>query len=346
MMLTRSYLALALLILGGVPDAGAQAADSSQADTQILLEHGDAIRVVIDPQHGGEVSGLSVMIDGEWRELIYRATDYSEQAGWRGKAPLLWPATGVTISEAGGRFSYTTGDRLYQMPMHGFARMQPWDVLASQDSATVRLELTDSDHSRHLYPFGFSLQVEYRVDGCGLEIHYQVAAASDNRGAMPFSIGNHITFRLPLVETSPARQTRFQTNLPQEYILDSRRVFTGSVRPSRYTGQHRVGELPHRRAISLGGGVDAPYVRVLDPTGFSVKLSHWVPDGVPERTVLFNLWADVEEGFFSPEPWIGAQNSLNSGHGLVGLPPGQAWDWRIRIQPSTLDQCDTRRGRS
>ena len=337
------YVAAALLILGGAPVAGAQ------AGTQIVLEHGDAIRVVIDPQHGGELSGLSVMIDGEWRELIYRATDYSEQAGWRGKAPLLWPATGVTISEAGGRFSYTTGDRIYEMPMHGFARTQPWDVLASgatQDAGTARLELTDSDQSRRLYPFGFSLQVEYRVDQCGLAMHYRVAADAGNRGAMPFSIGNHITFRLPLVEASSAAQTRFQTNLPQEYVVDSRRVFTGQARPSRYTGQHRVGELPRRRAISLGGDVETPYVRVLDPSGFFLKLSHRVPVGVPARTVLFNLWADLEEGFFSPEPWIGAQNSLNSGYGLVSLPPGQAWDWRIQIQPSTLDPCDTQRGSS
>lgn len=343
---TRLSIALALLIFGSATVAAAQAT-ASQTAARIVLEHGDAIRVIVDPQHGGEVSGFSVMIDGEWRELIYRATDYSDQAGWRGKAPMLWPATGVTISEAGGRFSYTTGGRLYEMPMHGFARTQPWDVLASEaspDFAMARLELTDTDRSRRLYPFGFSLQVEYRVDQCGLEIHYLVAADSGNRGTMPFSIGNHITFRLPLVEASPAGEAKFQTNLPEEYILDSRRVFTGRVQPSRYTGQHRVGELPRRRAISLGGDVGTPYVRVLDPSGFFVKLSHRVPDGVPAKTVLFNLWADLDEGFFSPEPWIGAQNALNSGYGLVSLPPGRAWDWRIRIQPSILDRCDTPRG--
>ena len=335
-MVTRLQVAAALLILGGAAVAGEQAATVRRSDAGILLEYGQAIRAVIDPQHGGE-----------WRELIYRAMDYSDQAGWRGKAPILWPATGVTISDAGGRFRYTVGDRLYEMPMHGFARAQSWDVLASkasQDSATARLGLTDSDQTRSRYPFGFRLQVEYRVDRCGLQIHYQVAADPDNGGAMPFSIGNHITFRLPLVEASSAEQTRFQTNLPQEYILDSRRVFTGRTQPSRYTGRHRVGELPHRKAISLGGDVNTPYARVFDPSGFFVTLSHRVPDEVPEKTVLFNLWADLEEGFFSPEPWVGAQNSLNSGYGLVSLRPGENWDWRIRIQPSTLDDCDQEAG--
>ena len=288
-MLTRLHVVAALLFAGGVAVAGEHGASVSQVGAQILLEYDHAIRAAIDPQHGGEVSGLSVMIDGEWRELIYRAADYSDQAGWRGKAPMLWPATGVTISEA--------GDRFYGMPMHGFVRTQAWEVLASQasqESASARLGLTDSLRTRKLYPFGFRLEVEYRVDRCGLQIQYQVAADSGNQGAMPFSIGNHITFRLPLIEASSAEETRFQTNLSQEYVIDSRRVFTGRARPSRYTGKHRVSELPRRKAISLGGVLDRPYVRVLDPTEFFVTLSHGVPDGVPVKTVLFKGSMEVK----------------------------------------------------
>ena len=197
-----------------------------------------------------------------------------------------------------------------------------------------------------MYPFRFLLQVEYRVDRCGLRIRYHVAASRENRQAMPFSIGNHITFRLPLIETSEAGETTFQTNLAQEYVLDDRRVFTGRTRPSEYTGRRRVGDLPHRKAVSLGGPSGRPSVEVLDPSGFFVEVSHQVPKGVPAKTVLLNLWADLEEGFFSPEPWIGAQNSLNSGHGLIELPPGEDWDWRIRIQPSTLEHCETQKGSS
>ena len=43
---------------------------------------------------------------------------------------------------------------------------------------------------------------------------------------------------------------------------------------------------------------------------------------------------DTEEGFFSPEPWIGTQNALNSGAGLLRLEPGVEWRWRIEIEPS------------
>jgi len=42
----------------------------------------------------------------------------------------------------------------------------------------------------------------------------------------------------------------------------------------------------------------------------------------------------MKEGFFSPEPWIGTQNSLNSGAGLVWLEPGVDWHWTIEITPT------------
>ena len=348
MRICKGTTTITLLLLGSAACATEDPVSAGQESPPIRLEYDRVLRAVVDPQHGGELSGLSVFIEGRWQELIYRAKDYSDRAGWRGKAPLLWPATGVSISASGGRGSYTEGGRLYEMPMHGFARTQPWAVLqkvSSPDSSVVILGLSDSDRSRSLYPFGFGLKVEYRVDSCGLHIGYRVSAAADNESAMPFSIGNHITFRLPLVAASAPEETEFQTNLPEEYIVDASRVFTGRTRASQYTGRQRVGELPHRRAVSLGGAVIRPRVTVVDPSGFSVALSHEVPEGVPGKTVKFNLWADLEEGFFSPEPWIGAQNSLNSGYGLVRLLPGRDWGWRIRIQPSTL-QCESQAGSS
>ncbi len=54
--------------------------------------------------------------------------------------------------------------------------------------------------------------------------------------------------------------------------------------------------------------------------------------------VLFNLWGDPEAGSFSPEPWVGLQNSLNLQQGLVRLSPGRSWTWTVRIRPERLAQ--------
>ncbi|MBL8234169.1 MAG: hypothetical protein JNL98_37080 [Bryobacterales bacterium] len=62
-------------------------------------------------------------------------------------------------------------------------------------------------------------------------------------------------------------------------------------------------------------------------------MSH-TADRLPAQPfVQFNMWGDAKAGYISPEPWVGAQNSLNSRRGLVELAPGEVWHWRISIQP-------------
>ena len=205
MAIRAGVVAVTLLLLCGKSTAVGGVAPADQQEVQVRLEHGGVVRALIDPRHGGELSALSVLIDGRWHELIYRAADYSSSPGWRGKAPLLWPATGVSISEQGEKGRYAVDGKEYEMPMHGFARFSEWKVLQAQtdsDSSVALLELTESELSLEIYPFAFSLQVEYRLDDCGLQLRYRVAASADNERAMPFSIGNHITFRVPLVEAS------------------------------------------------------------------------------------------------------------------------------------------------
>ncbi len=96
--------------------------------------------------------------------------------------------------------------------------------------------------------------------------------------------------------------------------------------------------LPQRRAVGLGGAKGDTELTVIDPSGLSLGLRHWT-DAEPEPPAIrFNLWADAEEGFFSPEPWIGTQNALNSGAGLVRLEPGTEWNWTIEIKPGWADE--------
>ena len=41
---------------------------------------------------------------------------------------------------------------------------------------------------------------------------------------------------------------------------------------------------------------------------------------------------DVRSGFFSPEPWVGLQNSLVQRQGLVFVDPGEEFVWVVRIE--------------
>ena len=56
---------------------------------------------------------------------------------------------------------------------------------------------------------------------------------------------------------------------------------------------------------------------------------HYAASKLPEPLVQFNIFGGPKQGYFSPEPWFGLQNSLNLEKGLVRLVPGKQWDWRV-----------------
>lgn len=308
-------------------------------DDFVVLDNGLGIRAAIAPEHGAELTSLSVHFDGRWHELLYRAMDYSGRPGWRGKAPLLWPATGVSIHPDAGIQHYALNGELYEMPFHGFVRNVPWRVIeepSADKPVTLVLAMCETTETRRYYPFAFDLKVEYRLRKDRLSIQYTVTADVINTEAMPFSIGNHITFNAPLIPGSEAGKLKFYNQLPEMLLRDINKAFSGQVVPSPFTGWHNVATLGRSNAVSLGGQPGKAELLVLDPSGFQLRLAHQATTEPSEPAIRFNLWADTEDGFFSPEPWLGTQNSLNSRAGLVKLHPGETWNWTIDIVPSWI----------
>ena len=328
-------------VLVSILAAGAQADRSVGADELLYLDNGDSLRAVIAPRHGGELTGLAYRFDGAWHELLYRAGDYTETTGWRGKAPLLWPAVGISLDPEGEGRGYRIAGRHHSMPPHGFARDQAWRVLRydpSAEPAVALLTLASDEATRVPYPFDFELTAEYRLDADRLTIDYQLTADPANGDAMPFCIGNHITFNAPLIPGGAAAEVRFHTELPEQLLREDDRTFAGRVAPSPFRGEHPLSALPRRNAVSLGGRSGTAELTVIDPSGLRVMLRHTASAEPAEPAVRFNLWADTVEGFFSPEPWLGTQNGLNTGAGLIRLEPGERWNWRIEIVPSASNE--------
>jgi galactose mutarotase-like enzyme len=310
----------------------------SESAGLLTLDNGNGIRAVVAPEHGGELTGFAVEFDGQWQELIYRAMDYSQQPGWRGKAPILWPAVGASVTPAEGKHHYELDGTVYPMPFHGFARDRAWRLIGQEEAAghaQLTLEMTGTDLFQEKYPFGFNFRVTYCLVAEKLSLEYTVSASADNTRSMPFAIGNHITFRAPLIEGSQAGEQRFRTDLPDLLIRDANGAFAGEVVPSPYDeGWHPISKLPRRNAVSLGGRAGVAELALLDPSGLQLRLVHSASREPAEPAIRFNLWADTEDGFFSPEPWIGTQNALNTGAGIISLEPGETWTWTIDIIPS------------
>ncbi len=353
--LVRGQLALALLLFGCAPEppaarysaGSATSVDASAVELVVLRDEVGGIEAAIAPEKGGELSGLRLRHGNGWIETLQLARDYAPREGFGGKGPLLWPATGRSFPpdlearrQAGEAFddgAYDHAGVRRPMPIHGFARDLPWTLEeASADgvSARARLSLADTEATRAMYPFGFRCEVEYAVLSGRLELRYSVVASSGNSEPMFFSIGNHITFVAPLVAGGDAAQMVLESPAATELLKTAYGIPTGEARPAAgFAGGLPLGEYPPLVPTSLAdfpAGQD-PHVVYRDPAGLAIRISHSASH-VPESPVVqFNLWGDVRRGFFSPEPWIGLQNSLVSREGLVFLQPGEVFRWTVRI---------------
>jgi galactose mutarotase-like enzyme len=310
----------------------------------VLLDEGGGMEAAIAPSRGGELSSLRVRHRDRWIETLYLARDYSPREDWTGKAPHLWPATGsnfpadverrIQAGERANRGGYDFAGKRYRMPAHGFARQLPWRVEAKSagaSQAAVSLVLEDTAETRAMYPFRFRAEVEYVVAKAELRIQYHIRSAAANQQEMFFSIGNHVTFALPFVAGTDPREVVLTTPLCRE-ILKANGIPTGDITAWPHTGGVRLGALPVRAAVTLTGcAPEEPYVVLRDPQGLSLRISHKASELPPEPAAIFNLWGDPAAGFFSPEPWVGLQNSLASGKGLIRVKPGREFTWTIRV---------------
>lgn len=340
----------ALMLSGAVPyltaqsrytvaDEPARGPDSPRV--VVLRDNVTGVEAAVAPSEGGELSSYRARVNGKWIEFLYRARDYSDGPGFKGKGPLLWPAVGAqypvgTVPETScGPGPYQVAGETYTMPCHGFARTHSWQEVsrsADQAGARVTVRLRESKSTLAAYPFAFQVAARYEVSGGRLTVDYTVASAESNTSEMPFSIGNHIAFKIPFVSGSDPAKMTFETASTAQLLRNSRGVLSGEQKPRSFQIPEALGSFDARVAIPLAGYRSQPYARIVDPQGVSVRLSQQASSAMPEPLVRFNVFGGPQTGYFCPEPFFGIQNSLNLGHGAVRLEPGKTWKWRLELQ--------------
>jgi galactose mutarotase-like enzyme len=308
----------------------------------VLRDAVSGIEAAVAPTQGGELSSLRIEFQGRWVELLYRGGSYKAAPGFRGKAPLLWPAVGsgipVGAKPVNGKIesAYDYDGKRYPMPQHGFARSKPWRVLrswANDSEAAVEVLLTDDADSRKQYPFGFEFRLIYRVTEGRVELQHVVKAAGDNTAPMFFSIGNHIALAVPLVAGSPLEGITLESPSRVEYLRGADTTPSGATREQSFVPAVSLKNFKAMPAISVGGYEGDPWFRLADAAGLAVRVSHHAQSVPSAPVVQFNLYGGTAEGFFCPEPFVGVQNSFNKRVGLIEVAPGKTWTWQIRVEP-------------
>jgi galactose mutarotase-like enzyme len=113
-----------------------------------------------------------------------------DPAFWGRRAPVLFPVVGKLKNN-----TYITEDKNYQLPQHGFARDNYFELISSESSALV-YSLKSSSETLKYYPYQFELKISYTLLKNKIEVRYEVLNA-DNKEIW-FSIGGHPAFNCPL----------------------------------------------------------------------------------------------------------------------------------------------------
>ena len=235
---------------------------------------------------------------------------------WPDVAPILFPVVGWT--RGGG---VTVDGVRYPLGLHGFARQRTFAVL-EQWPSHVRLELRSDIETRAQYPFDWSLEIEYAVDGPALDAKLTVRNEGDR--SMPYACGLHPGFRWP-----------FAGGAMEDYAILFGERETGTVpiiaADGLFTHQTRRVPLDGRRLPLSPALLETEALCFMEPRDRRVRFAH--PSGAGIAMTLENfpyvaLWSRPAGGFLSIEAWTGhgdfvdADGDLYKKPSMRHLPPG------------------------
>ena len=235
---------------------------------------------------GAELSSLRSAAAGE---LLWQAGPE-----WPRHAPVLFPIVGRLAGD-----TLRHDGQAFRMTQHGFARDRRFDWL-ERDATGCRLVLHDDADSRAIYPFRFTLEIGYRLDGDRLAVEYRLHNPGD--AVLPASLGAHPAFRWPLADTTPKEAHRlvFEHDEPAPI----RRVEGGLLRPEPEPSPVDGRILPLAEQLFANDAVilDHPasaFLRYEAPgTGLALEVA-W------HGMTALGIWSKPGAAFLCIEPWHG-----------------------------------------
>ncbi len=111
---------------------------------------------------------------------------------WGYTSPHLFPSIGALRNQ-----EFTHKGETYALKKHGFARNMDFSIV-SQDDKQITYEIQSTEETLKNYPFPFTLQVQYILDGKRITVKYTVKNKGEEE--MAFSLGGHPAFLAPRSE--------------------------------------------------------------------------------------------------------------------------------------------------
>ena len=227
---------------------------------------------------------------------------------WARRAPVLFPIVGAlggaTVSAAGP----------VSLGCHELARDMPYRVV-DLTATSATFELASSPETMTRYPFEFSLRTSYALVGPAT-IEQRFAVGSTGDVPLPYVVGGHPAFNVPLPGTSEEDFGDWRLEFAQPWTADVPTIVEGGLldfaQPVRMLGDMVELELAHElietrdtlvfhnvpgRAVALVGALSCHGVR-LTFDGFD----------------YLGVWSAAGNApFVAVEPWTGCATALDEG---------------------------------
>jgi galactose mutarotase-like enzyme len=246
---------------------------------------------------------------------------------WNRRAPVLFPIVGALIDK-----QYRFEGKTHSLPQHGFARDCLFDLDVGKKDKLV-FSLSDDENTRKNYPFCFTLEIEYELNGNRLMVGYRVINTDQKR--IWFSIGAHPGFNCPFIPNT----------FTKDYFLE----FNNVEEPLLFKGENGIistGEpvsLEDNKILRLNPDpFQSETIIIKNPRSTSVSLKH--PESEKSITVEYPgfpylaLWKGVPEApYVCIEPWFGiadfkdASGDLTEKEGIFPLVPGNEFSCQHTI---------------
>lgn len=242
---------------------------------------------------------------------------------WDKTSPVLFPIIGGLKDD-----SYEYENKRYQLPRHGFARECDFELIAKADDSAV-FSLKYSEEALKVYPFEFTLNIEYYLIQNQIFIKYTVSNASID--SMYYSIGAHPAFSVNGNIEDYALEFDREENLTSHQLENN--LFSGETREVGLEG----------RILPLNYSLFENDAIVLkDSATSSLTL---LKDKSPQLKVSFpdfpflGIWTKKNAPFICIEPWLGIADSHHSTgkieekEGIQILEPyaAQSFEWNVEI---------------
>ncbi len=248
--------------------------------------------------------------------------EYIWQAGpklWARHAPNLFPVVGKLRN---GQFSY--GGNQYALPQHGFARDLEF-ICIEETAGQLTFELTANEETLRLFPFHFSLQISYALEGDSLNISYTVFNPGYKNLYM--SLGAHPAFKVPLEEHETFADYELQFNGMNMLTLNK-------LQDGLVTADTKVLHLSDHKLHLSASLFEKDALVLKDAQIREVRLSSTRSGRGVELTCegwpYFGIWTKPGTSeFLCLEPWYGIADSdeasglLEEKEGIITLPSEQ-----------------------